>query len=67
MARYSVVLDDYNVANIFVVDDRIMLVDLEKYHEAEPEKVARYSEWSVNAVLQRYASHLDYVGEYGEK
>ncbi len=41
LARYSVVLDDYNVANIFVVDDRIMLVDLEKYHEAEPEKVGK--------------------------
>ncbi len=67
LARYGVVLDDYNIPNIFVVDDRIMLVDLEKYYEAEPEKVELYNEWSVKEVLQKYAGYLDYVDEYGER
>ncbi len=67
LARYGVVLDDYNIPNIFVVDDRIMLVDLEKYYDVEPEEVAQFSEWSVYEVRNNYAGYLDYVDEHGER
>lgn len=66
LARYGVVLGDYNIPNIFVVDNRVMLVDLEKYYCVEPEEVDQFCGWSVDAVCDKYAGYLNYVEEYGE-
>ncbi len=60
------VLDDYNITNTMVVDDRIMLIDLEKYYDIEPEELERFSGFSIDGVCNRYAVYLDNVERYGE-
>ncbi len=63
LARYGVVLDDYNITNIMVVDDAVMLVDLENYCDVEPETVEQFSGWAADEILSKYANYLKNVRE----
>ncbi len=51
-------VDDFNIRNIFLVDDGIMFVDLEMWYEVEPEEVEEFSGWGVVELRSRYAKYL---------
>ncbi len=58
LARYGVVMDDHNISNVFLVDDRVMFVDLEMCNEQKPEILEQLAGWSVDGFRSQYASYL---------
>ncbi len=63
VAKFGVVVDDFNTGNLILIDDRIMYVDLEKWYEPEPEVVDKLNGFGIDESCDRYADYLNCMDE----